>query len=317
MTSSKRHATYLLAVFALSVIIRLFQITAYADNSFGVGLIWSYDQNTHTLSISASGELNEMPDFDDPENDLLSDELPPWNNVINDVETVRIENGVLNIGMNAFYGSKSLKTVIISDGLTIIGSGAFSKCSALKSVVLPDTLKSIGADSFAECISLNDPLFPVNLNVIGSGAFSGCISIKNLRLSQNVTTIMPLAFSGCGNVEKIDVSDKNPVYLSIGNCLIDRNKKSLIFGCKNSVIPSDGTVTSIEPYAFYNCNGLESINVPQINGNKFHICEGAFAGCLSLKNVRYFGNKSELEILLKYNTDNNNEPLKNADRQCF
>ncbi len=64
------------------------------------------------------------------------------------------------------------------------------------------------------------------------------------------------------------------VYHSKNNCLIETTLKTLILGCQNSVIPNDGSVTSIAYRAFYNCAGLTSITIPDsvtsIGGDAFY-----------------------------------------------
>ena len=49
---------------------------------------------------------------------------PSWNEYIDNINTIIIENGVTGIGDYAFYGSAAL-TVYLPDGITSIGTGAF------------------------------------------------------------------------------------------------------------------------------------------------------------------------------------------------
>ena len=50
-------------------------------------------------------------------------------------------------------------------------------------------------------------------------------------------------------------------------------------GCKNTIIPN--TVTKIGNYAFQDCSGLTSMEIP----NSVSIGEGAFSRCTGLKSV--------------------------------
>ena len=113
------------------------------------------------------------------------------------------------------------------------------------------------------------------------------------------------AFSGCTGLTSIVVEDGNTVYHSAGNCLIETATKTLIAGCKTSVIPDDGSVTSIEEEAFYDCDGLTNITIPDsvtsIGEKAFHWCKGltsitipdsvidigwrAFYGCTGLTSI--------------------------------
>ena len=53
------------------------------------------------------------------------------------------------------------------------------------------------------------------------------------------------AFSGCSGIESLVVATGNKKYHSANNCIIETETKKLIVGCKTSIIPSDGSVTSI------------------------------------------------------------------------
>ena len=76
-------------------------------------------------------------------------------------------------------------------------------------------------------------------------------------------------------IESIIVKEGNPVYHSAGNCLIETESKTLILGCKNSIIPDDGSVEKIDRFAFAECNGLKSLHIP---ASVKEIDNGAFGG---------------------------------------
>ena len=292
-----------------------FGVIADSGSNFGAGLVWNYDQSSKTLTVSCLSAHNNMPDYNSPE--YASSDLPPWQGIKNDIESVVIENGVLNIGSYAFSGCPALKTVHLSDTVGSIEKGAFSGCSLLKNITFPDNLQIIGDYAFTDCVSLFDLSFPDNLSYIGTGAFNNCKSIKALYIPENLTFIKPLAFAGCSGIESIKADRNNAVFVSCGNCLIDKTETAITFGCKNSIIPVDGSVTMISPYAFYNCTGLKSINIPNIGNNTFSIGENAFFGCDNLSDIRFYGDKTDWDNMLKFNTGNNNQPLVNATCRFF
>ena len=120
---------------------------------------------------------------------------------------------------------------------------------------------------------------------IGENAFYFCVSLTSITLSDSVTSIGNSTFSSCINLASITVSKGNTVYHSTGNCLIETVSKTLIAGCKTSIIPTDGSVTSIGRYAFYACSGLTSVTIPNsvisIGANAFSACSGLTSITLS------------------------------------
>ena len=149
---------------------------------------------------------------------------------------------------------------------------------------------------------------------IGSEAFYACGGLTSVEIPSSVTSIGDRAFTSCHGLESIEVEAGNRVYHSEGNCLIETASKTLIAGCKNSVIPTDGSVTSIGNYAFSGCWTLTSIEIPSsvtsIGDYAFSWCDGltsivipkgvtsigsgAFDGCSSLESITILSRDVEI-----------------------
>ncbi len=119
--------------------------------------------------------------------------------------------------------------------------------------------------------------------VVSISGFSNCTSLEGISIPDSVTSIDSYAFRGCSSLESITVESGNNKYHSAGNCLIETESKTLIAGCKTSVIPDDGSVISIDSYAFYYC-GLTSITIPD---SVTSIGDDAFLGCGSLTEINF------------------------------
>ena len=108
--------------------------------------------------------------------------------------------------------------------------------------------------------------------------------LVEITIPINVKSIGDSAFSNLGSVERVSVAPGNARYYADGNCVIDRDTRTLVLGCKNSVIPTDGSVVRIGPTAFCGCDGLKSVTIPS---GVTHIGRSAFYGCVSLETVNF------------------------------
>ena len=219
---------------------------------------------------------------------------------------------VTSIGEHAFDGCNKLTNIIIPNSVTIIGFAAFIDCGGLIGITIPNSVTSISALAFSGCSGLeeinvtsgntkyyseNNCLIEAKTKTLISGcknsvisndvmrigdwSFSGCSGLISITIGNGVTSIGGWAFSGCSGLEEIKVASGNTKYYSENNCLIETETKTLILGCKNSVIPND--VTKIGDWgAFCGCNGLTSITIPD---SVTSIGECAFSGCSGLTGV--------------------------------
>jgi len=86
----------------------------------------------------------------------------------NQINSVSIPDGVIEIGHLAFFDNK-LSSVIIPNTVTFIGDGAFS-LNKLTSVTIPNSVNYIGEGAFRSN-QLTSVTIPNSVNYMGEGAF--------------------------------------------------------------------------------------------------------------------------------------------------
>ncbi len=181
-------------------------------------------------------------------------------------------------------------------------------------VTIPATYRgkpvlSIATEAFMDCTVLQSVTFPEGLQSILYDAFAGCTGLKNLHIPSTVTEINK-AFRGCSGLESLTVDPDSETYESIDNCVIEKQTRTMILGCKNSVIP-EGLMMGIRLIvgkidgAFDGCRDLTEIVIPdgirEISYNSFRDCEnlknlhipasvekiatGAFRNCSGLESI--------------------------------
>lgn len=229
---------------------------------------------------------------------------------------------------------------VVPAPVTVMRSEVFEYCKAMTSITLPDSLKTIGFAAFRHCESLTKLILPDGVETIDDEAFRGCFAlteiglghslislgnyvfgesgIKKVVLPKTVTEIKSCAFgSGANELEELIVEEGNPKFHSVDNCVIEIDSKTLVGGCKTSVIPADGSVTAIGKQAFSSCGKLPAITIPEgvtsIGESAFYHCaslatidlpaslasvgKGAFSDCAALNTVNYAGSSEQWKAI--------------------
>lgn len=183
------------------------------------------------------------------------------------------------IGVNAFNYIEDLDHITVESGNTFFNDGNGSDCLIETAT---DTL----------LLGSNNGRIPEGVKKIDRSAFYGCRSLTSVVIPASCT-VLDAPFMHCTALESIEVAEGNPVYQSSGNCVFERESKKLCIGCKASVIPTDGSVTSIGQSAFYGCD-FETFTVPSVVTK---IEEWAFAYCNTLKTIVVEEGVKEIESM--------------------
>lgn len=136
---------------------------------------------------------------------------------------------------------------------------------------------------------------------IGDDAFYYCPGLTSITIPNSVTSIGEGSFDGCSGLTSMIVEPGNTKYDSRDNCnaIIETERNTLIFGCKNTVIPN--SVTSIGMGAFGGCSGLTSIIIPN---SVTKIGDDAFKGCTGLVSVTIGNNVTTMGYYVFYECSN-------------
>jgi len=229
-----------------------------------------------TLTIRGNGAMADY-DYNDA----------PWPKTIT---KVIVEEGVTNIGQNAFDGYSALVEALLPTTVEVIGYSAFYGCSKLASVEAPDGLPTISSYAFFQCSALGSVVLGDDAQGVGYYAFYQCTALTSVTLSDSVTYITDKAFYECGNLEQVEMG--NGVQ-SIGHQAFYRCGK---LGAIR--LPSGATYIGME--AFYYCTSLTEVLLPD---SLTAVESSAFWGCNSLvynvyDNGQYLGDEDNPYVIL-------------------
>ncbi len=207
-----------------------------------------------------------------------------------------IPNSVTTIGDRAFADCYSLTSVTIPYSVTTIGDDAFAWCDSLTSVTIGDSVTTIGDDAFYSCDSLTSVYYmgtAAEWNEITIGQYNTNLTGATRYYYSETAPVTVGNFWHYGEDGEIEIWTEyvGPVYStgleftsnSDGTCYV-----SGIGTCKDAdivippVSPEGDTVTGIGDGAFYNCDSLTSVTIPD---SVTTIGYRAFADCDSLTSI--------------------------------
>ena len=180
----------------------------------GKNLTWQLDDNG-TLTISGTGDMNNYGWIFGKS---------PWRKHWKSLKKVVIDNGVTNIGEEAFRNCERLAEVSISDSVTSIQSFAFDNCTSLTEIKIPNSVKTINSYAFDFCWRLTKVFLPENITTIGARAFAYCKSLKEIEIPSSVTSIGTEVFYTCDSLKKIHYKPG----IGFEKNLLDGNKAQLV-----------------------------------------------------------------------------------------
>ena len=282
--------------------------------SCGDSLTWEiYDSDV--LCITGTGAMADY-DIDNP---------APWSG--KNIRYCRLGKGITSIGASAFENCTSLEIIELEEGITSINGYAFYGCTSLKELELPKSLKSIGENAFEGCTSLQKVTAYPKLTSLKNTSFRKCsaLTIRGYEGSyiQEYATEKKIPFesmgkwgtcgysaewylidgtltiSGANNMADYSETNKAPwTGLNVTKIVVENISTigNYAFAGLSEVteITLPTTVYEIGDYAFKNCAGLKSIEIPD-SLELGIISEGMFYGCTSLETIKLPDNVREIE----------------------
>ncbi len=219
-----------------------------------------------------------------------------------DFITVRIHEGITEIGEGAFNACSNLREVIIPASVDKIIDKSFLNCSKLQSFCvaednseycsidgviftknkeklliypegrtdqiyqIPDGVKTIASNAFSRCTYLTSVITSESSEIIEDFAFCSCLSLKSVYISKNVNEIQSSAFLENLQFSSFEVNAENNTYKSVDGVLFSKNGETIVqypCGKNGEDYQIPEGVKTIEHGAFCMCQFLKHLRLPQ------------------------------------------------------
>ncbi|MCR5443227.1 MAG: leucine-rich repeat protein [Sphaerochaetaceae bacterium] len=175
-----------------------------------------------------------------------------------------------------FSGIENIKSVTIPSGVLELGNEAFSWCTNLETVVIPDTVTTLGQKCFFNSTKLKE-VSASGVTSIGTQAFDGCTGLESASLP-SVGSLPSKVFNACADLETTVLTKVT----TIGD--------SVFTDCTSITsieLPKMTGFTGF--YAFKRCKNLESVYLgTAVDGEaacSMPMSSETFEGCTNLKHI--------------------------------
>lgn len=258
----------------------------------GVTLIT--DENGKVVKAVVSGVDGKVPEglFYNKTPGTEATPMDRWR----DLKEVVIEEGVTEIGVDAFSVCTSLETVTLPESLQKIGEGAFEYCSSLSEIRIPENVTVIGQRAFHCCKKLTSVTIPAGVTEIDYATFAYCEELSTVVIPETVTKIGECAFQNCGfSSINIPATVKETDRRAFAGChsmqkatiSVETVGEQTFYSCDAlTEVEFTSEVKTIGDGAFHSCTALAEIKIPD---NVTSIGDGIFTSCTALKKAVFEG----------------------------
>ena len=218
------------------------------------------------------------------------------------ISEIILPTTIKKIGQDAFMYCEALKSVIIPEGVPLIDYALFAFCSSLESVTIPVSVKAIDLAAFHECTGLKDVFYcgtekqweKIEIASTGNEQLQSTRTYIHYNCSPtgqpDESTEPKILYEGvCGkngnNLKWVLTNDGIVTVSGTGEMVDVGSGRQSWFTTYADLITKaviEEGVTTVGKDAFYNCENLESVELPE---SLTEIHWMAFDGCTNLWDI--------------------------------
>lgn len=254
--------------------------------------------NTHHSTADNMGKLvkSMIRDLPAVTMDRLTTEGTVLKKCEDNGESIVVDEGILEVGAEAFKGRRALHSILLPESLESIGLESFRGCTNLKSMEIPENTVRIGESAFRDCTDMKTLRIKNNCIKISERAFENCAKLEDVVLPRGLTEIYGGVFNSCKSLRHIDLPEKLTILgeSAFSDCVlleaidipatVTKIDDLAFNGCTSMTkVELHEGLKKIGKSAFKNCRALTKVNLPSTVSN---IGNAPFRGCESLKSIK-------------------------------
>lgn len=226
-----------------------------------------------------------------------STKQPLWTEYIDDIQEIRIEEGIEALGSQIFRNCSAVKTVILPDTLTTIEKRAFSGCTSLTTITLPGSIEKIGDAVFTGTILQEIRFEGEDWSAISLGSGNDALADKVVYVDEEQENINDIIMQGmCGDQIEYVLTEDGVLRLTGRGATYNYHSAKTapwyeVRELVKVVVIEDG-IEQIGEQLFRKCSSMEKIQLPKT----LHIISrNAFISCTGLQEITIPGSVKEIQ----------------------
>ena len=212
-----------------------------------------------------------------------------------------LKNYDAEIHINKYLGKE--KVVEIPEGTVYVHHYAFVDNKHVEKIVFPSTMDFVYLQACNDCKALKEIEIRSGIEKVDCSVLENCPSLVRISIPKTVVDFSPFTISnGINENCEIVIDKKNPFFESRKGCVINKDRKSLIFAKNVECIPEDVCIIesgginiknekvitipeSIERVEGWATSYNDTVETIRFNGAIFFVDEKAFNNCNNLKRI--------------------------------
>lgn len=172
-----------------------------------------------------------------------------------------------------------------ASGIERIDRNTFEEGAILSTIRFASSIRELGWGAFCMCERLNSITMTSDIENIENFSFNGCTNLATITLPKNLKNLGNQSFGGCSKLEEFKIAASNKHFNAVEGVLLNKKGDVIVkypAGKSNKAYVFPSTVKAIGDYAFFMCDQLRNLELPE---GIVAVGEYAFGSCSNIQAI--------------------------------